>query len=69
MRYAEGGGLTAERRAVREVLRLEAGERFARGERTSDIAKDLRVSQRSVERWRHDWREGGMAGPRGRYAS
>ncbi|PAZ12870.1 transposase [Streptomyces sp. SA15] len=62
MRCADGGGLTAERRAAREGLRLEAGERFARGDRTSDIAKDLRVSERSVERWRHDWREGGMAG-------
>ncbi|MFI5681764.1 winged helix-turn-helix domain-containing protein [Streptomyces cellulosae] len=62
MRYADGGGLTAERRAAREGLRLQAGERFARGGRTSDIAKDLRVSERSVERWRHDWREGGMAG-------
>jgi putative transposase len=62
MRYADGGGLTAQRRAVREVLRLEAGERFARGDRTSDIAKGLRVSVRSVERWRHNRREGGMAG-------
>ena len=24
------------------------------------IAKDLRVSERSVERWRRAWREGGM---------
>jgi transposase-like protein len=62
MRYADGGGLTAERRAAREGIRLEAGQRFARGDRTSDIAKDLRVSERSVEQWRRAWREGGIEG-------
>ncbi|WP_406436866.1 helix-turn-helix domain-containing protein [Streptomyces sp. NBC_01613] len=44
--------------AVRERIRYKAGERFARGERTAVIAKDLRVSERSVERWRRAWREG-----------
>ncbi|MEW2051754.1 winged helix-turn-helix domain-containing protein [Streptomyces sp. NPDC005476] len=62
MRYADGGGLTAERRAAREVIRLEAGRRFELGDRTLDIARDLRVSERSVEHWRRDWREGGMEG-------
>ncbi|MFE7115576.1 winged helix-turn-helix domain-containing protein [Streptomyces sp. NPDC057654] len=60
MRYAQGGGLTAERQRFRERIRREAGERFARGEKTAVIAKDLRVSERSVERWRRAWREGGM---------
>ncbi|WP_331734849.1 helix-turn-helix domain-containing protein [Streptomyces sp. NBC_00887] len=60
MRYPEGGGLTAERRAFREGIRLQAGERFAAGEKTAVIAIDLRVSVRSVERWRRAWREGGM---------
>ncbi|MEU9671488.1 helix-turn-helix domain-containing protein, partial [Streptomyces bobili] len=60
MRYPEGGGLTAERRAFREKIRLRAGERFAAGEKTAVIAKDLRVSVRSVERWRRAWREGGL---------
>lgn len=60
MRYAQGGGLTAERRRFRERIRYQAGERFARGERTAVIAKDLRVSERSVERWRRAWQEGGM---------
>ncbi|MET7694258.1 helix-turn-helix domain-containing protein, partial [Streptomyces sp. NPDC005483] len=60
MRYAQGGGLTAERR-LRERIRYEAGERFGRGERNAPIAKDLRVSERSVERWRRAWREGGTA--------
>ncbi|MER5200734.1 helix-turn-helix domain-containing protein [Streptomyces sp. NPDC002884] len=54
------GSLTAGRRAAREGIRLEAGRRFARGDRTSDIAKNLRVSERSVENWRCNWREGGM---------
>ncbi|MEU7183694.1 helix-turn-helix domain-containing protein [Streptomyces celluloflavus] len=52
MRYAQGGGLTAERQVQRERVRLGAGVRFARGERTSVIARDLRVSERSVKRWR-----------------
>ncbi|QNP75083.1 winged helix-turn-helix domain-containing protein [Streptomyces roseirectus] len=60
MRYAQGGGLTAERRRLRERIRYEAGERFGRSESTAVIAKDLRVSERSVERWRRAWREGGM---------
>src|SRR5690348_7955149 len=60
MRYADGGGLTAGRRAAREGIRLEAGRRFVRGDRTSDIAKDLRVSVRAVEQWRRDRREGGL---------
>ncbi|MFI6663119.1 helix-turn-helix domain-containing protein [Streptomyces sp. NPDC050523] len=62
MRYAHGGGLTAERQHVRERIRFEAGERFARGEKIAVITKDLRVSERSVERWRRIWRAGGMDG-------
>ncbi|MFF4501696.1 helix-turn-helix domain-containing protein [Streptomyces sp. NPDC001401] len=60
MRYAQGGGLTAERRELRERIRYEAGERFTRGEETALIAKNLRVNGRSVKRWRRAWREGGM---------
>ncbi|MDX3821620.1 MULTISPECIES: helix-turn-helix domain-containing protein [unclassified Streptomyces] len=33
---------------------------FAAGEKTAVIAKDLRVSVRSVERSRRAWREGGV---------
>ncbi|MDX2548236.1 helix-turn-helix domain containing protein [Streptomyces turgidiscabies] len=54
MRYADGGGLAAERRAAREGIRLEVGQMFARGARTADIAKELRVSERSVEQWRRN---------------
>jgi transposase len=59
MRYPQGGGLTAERQRFREDLRLQAAERFARGDASSVIAKDLRVSVRSVQRWRQAWEEGG----------
>ncbi|MFG2358647.1 winged helix-turn-helix domain-containing protein [Streptomyces sp. NPDC048521] len=59
MRYPQGGGLTAERRQFREELRLQPAERFARGEASSVIAKDLRVSVRSVRRRRQAWDAGG----------
>jgi transposase-like protein len=62
VRYAQGGGLTDRQRAVRERTRLEAVERFARGEKNSEIAEALRVTERSVERWRRAWRERGEAG-------
>jgi hypothetical protein len=48
MRYAQGGGLTDERRAFREKLRMEASERFALGDENAVIAHELRVSVRSV---------------------
>ncbi|MDX3593800.1 hypothetical protein PV749_22040 [Streptomyces sp. ID03-2B] len=40
--------MTAERQQFREELRLKAAERFAQGEASSVIARDLRVSVRSV---------------------
>lgn len=64
MRYAQGGGPTAERRAFREQVRLEAAGRFARGEKTAVIAKELRVSERPAERSRRTWRAGGIEGLR-----
>lgn len=36
-----------------------AADGFERGEKNTVIAKELRVSVRSVERWRRCWREGG----------
>ncbi len=63
MRYPQGGGLTAERQQFRERLRLQAAERFALGEASAAIAKDLRVSVRSVQRWRQTWNEGGPRAP------
>ncbi|WP_425579556.1 IS630 family transposase [Streptomyces coacervatus] len=59
MRYAQGGGLSDERRQFREGIRLRAAERFAGGEPSSAIAKELRVSVRSVQRWRRTWDKGG----------
>ncbi|WP_343235674.1 helix-turn-helix domain-containing protein [Streptomyces sp. SID10815] len=52
MRYAQEGGLTDERRYVREKLRMEAAERFRQGDENPVIAHDLRVSVRSLQRWR-----------------
>ncbi|KAF4405335.1 transposase [Streptomyces sp. Ru87] len=43
----------------REELRLKAAERFAQGEASGVIARDLRVSVRSVQRWRQTWDEDG----------
>ncbi|WP_103528488.1 winged helix-turn-helix domain-containing protein [Streptomyces sp. SM12] len=59
MRYPQGDGLTAERQQFREESRLKTAERFALGEGSTAIARDLRISVRSVQRWRHAWAEGG----------
>jgi transposase len=59
MRYAQAGGYTPEEQAARERLRLEAAERFERGETTTKIARELRVTARSVGRWRRAWQTGG----------
>nr|WP_307825939.1 helix-turn-helix domain-containing protein [Streptomyces sp. MBT33] len=73
MRYAQGGGLTDAERTTRERLRLQAVERFESGQKSAEVAAALRISVRSVERWRRAWREGGedeagqsMAPPRAR---
>jgi transposase len=62
VRYAQGGGLTDAERAARERIRLQAVERFERGEKNREVAATLRVSERSVERWRRAWRERGETG-------
>lgn len=59
MRYPQGGGLTAERRAFREHIRMQAAEMFAGGQSNAVIAKELRVSVRSVQRWRRSWQDCG----------
>jgi putative transposase len=61
MRYGQRGGYTPGEQQRRERLRLEAAERFARGDRVSDIARDLRVTAGSVRRWRRTWQQGGAA--------
>lgn len=62
VRYAQGGGLTDAGRTARERLRLQAVERFGGGQKNAEIAVALRVSLRSVERWRRAWREQGEVG-------
>ncbi|WUL86423.1 winged helix-turn-helix domain-containing protein [Streptomyces sp. NBC_00342] len=64
MRYVQGGGLTDAKRAARERIRLEAVGRFEIGAKSREIAAALRVSERSVERWRRQWRERGEEGVR-----
>ncbi|MFJ6523564.1 helix-turn-helix domain-containing protein [Streptomyces filamentosus] len=66
MRYPPGGGLTAERQAFRERVRMEAVGMFADGRGSTEIAKELRVSVRSVQRWRRSWREAGRDAVRSR---
>ena len=62
MRYGQGGGLTAEGRRRREQVRLEAVERFGQRASSAEVAAELRVSERSVRRWRQAWLAGGAAG-------
>ncbi|MEV0119052.1 helix-turn-helix domain-containing protein [Streptomyces sp. NPDC050844] len=45
--------------AVRERIRTRAAELFASGQGDTQVAKQLRVSVRSVRRWRRTWRDGG----------
>ena len=61
MRYANGGGLTAQGRSRRETVRLRAAETFAHGTDPREIAGSLRVSTKSVYQWRRAWRAGGEA--------
>lgn len=61
MGIAQRGGYTlAEQR--REWLRRKAVERFARGNRIDEIARDLRVTPESVRRWHRAGRDGGTGG-------
>ncbi|MFF8732661.1 helix-turn-helix domain-containing protein, partial [Streptomyces sp. NPDC015171] len=54
--------MTDAGRAARERVRLQAVERFEGGQKSREIAATLRVSERSVERWRRQWRERGEEG-------
>ena len=61
MRYADGGGLTAQGRSRREQVRLQAAQMFEHDEDARQIARSLRVSTKSVYHWRRAWRSGGEA--------
>jgi hypothetical protein len=50
-------GYTPAGQQRRERLRLQAAGRFARGDKTSEIADDLRVTEGSVRRWHIAWRD------------
>jgi hypothetical protein len=62
MRYADGGGLTAEGRARRENVRLLAARLFEQDVDARRIAKILRVSTKSVYQRRRAWGAAGDAG-------
>jgi transposase len=59
MRYGQRGGYTPAGPPRRERLRLEAAKRFAAGDGTGVIARDLRVTPGSVRRWRRAWQDDG----------
>jgi transposase len=59
MRYPDGGGLTAVERARREKVRLEAAEMIEAGASDPEVARRLRVSRMSANRWRRALAAGG----------
>src|SRR3954454_18124512 len=59
MRYPQGGGLTAEERARREQVWLEAAEWIEEGATDREVAERFRVTRMSVNRWRRALAAGG----------
>ena len=59
MRYPDGGGLTAAERARREQVRLAAAEMIESGASDLEVARRLRVSRMSANRWRRALAAGG----------
>ena len=59
MRYAQGGGLTAEERVRREQVRLAAAEWIEEGASDREVAARLRVTRMSANRWRRALAAGG----------
>src|SRR3954454_6098321 len=59
MRYPAGGGMNAAARARREVIRERAAVMFQESRPTSQIASELRVSEKSVREWRRRCTAGG----------
>ena len=54
--------MTAEGRSRREQVRLAAVARFEQRVPAAEIAAELRVTERSVRRWRRAWQTGGLPG-------
>src|SRR4051812_49566257 len=63
MRYAQGGGLTAEDCARRERVRLEAAEWIEEGATDAEVAARFRVTRMSANRWRRALADGGRPAP------
>ena len=59
MRYPDSGGLTAQERARREQVRLEAAEQIEAGATDQEVARRFRVSRMSANRWRRALAAGG----------
>jgi transposase len=55
MRYPDSGGLSAQGRARRERVRLQAAGMFEQRLPAVEIAARLRVSTKSVYAWRRAW--------------
>jgi transposase len=61
MRYPDGGGLTAAERARREQVRLSAADLIEGGASDREVARRIRVSRMSANRWRRALAAGGRA--------
>src|SRR5258707_12066316 len=68
MRYGQRGGYAPAEQQRRGRLRLRAAGRVARGDPASQVARDLRVTEGSVRRWRRAWRDGGTGALKSREA-
>src|SRR3954467_4636273 len=63
MRYPAGGGMNAAARVRREKVRIQAATMFEESKTTTQIASELRVSEKSVREWRRRWTAGGTPPP------
>ena len=61
MSYPDSGGLYAQGRVRREMVRRQAAQMFEQEVRPVQVAQRLRVSTKSVYQWRRRWRAGGEA--------
>src|SRR6266705_2533480 len=61
MRYADGGGLTADERARRAQVRLAAADQIEAVASDVEVAKRFRVTRMSANRWRRALAAGGRA--------
>src|ERR1700691_893542 len=61
MRYPDSGGLSAVGRVRREMVRLQTAQMFEQDVSPVQVARELRVSTKSVYQWRRCWRSGGEA--------